>query len=457
MSFVKKEDMETVGNVKRLLEWISIEPGFDSKFQKDPEGMLKEIGVPYTPDEVSFKPGIDANEPVLEAVYKGTPAEKYADFINAKINHREQIKVECKPDNKAMNKWRDRQIGRCNIQLGARVTAIIQSVLTFEIADGCSVGCEFCGLNAGRLKSVYRYTDENAKLFKDIITYMKELLGNAAGHATLYFASEPLDNPDYELFNRDFVEVYGRIPQITTAAAMRHKERLHKLIKELNEDGNTIYRFSVLSRDIFKQIMEEFTAEELTLVELLPQFEEAPGNHFAKVGRCAESDEEYDDTISCISGFVVNMARKEIRLTTPTTASKENPTGEIILFKGNFEDFDSFKEMINYCIKTFMSNVLGPNEGFRLRKGVTFETKDGKDLIIGDKGVRYELAMPNAGEKTDAYKILFEIINENYMTRREIVTKFNEKLGALSRPEITFFIINNLWKMGVLETESGKI
>lgn len=457
MEFVRKEDMETVGNVKRLLEWCSLDPGFGAKFYDDPEGMLKEIGVPYTPDEVSFKPNTDKCDMSMEAAFPGTPAEKYANFVNSKIQHREYLKQSCAPDNKAMRKWRERQTGRCNIQLGARVAAIIQAVFTIELADGCSVGCEFCGLNAGRLKSVFRYTDENAALYNGVITYMKEILGDAAGYGTLYFATEPLDNPDYELFNKDYVKVFGRIPQITTAAAMRHTDRLHKLLKELNEDRGTIYRFSVLSLDTFKQIVEEFTPEELTLVELLPQFSEAPGNHFAKVGRNANDDEEYDDTISCISGFVVNMARKEVKLTTPTTASKDNPTGEIVLYKGNFEDIESFKNLINYCIKTYMSNILGPEEEFKLREGVRFESKEGMDSIICDKGIRYDIPTGNKDDKFDAYELLFEIISDEYMTRREIVTKFNEKLGAMSRPDITFFIINNLWKMGVLETKSGSI
>lgn len=457
MKFVKDEDMEVVGQVKRVLEWLSIDPEFAAKFDKEPEKMLEEIGVPLEPREVSFMPR-NPDELSIHARFPGTAAEKYADFIDAKIEHREVIKKECAPDHKAMRKWRERQVGRCNMQLGARVVGIIQSVLTFELADGCSVGCEFCGLNAGRLKSVARYTEENAKLFHDIITYLKELLGDAAGHAALYFASEPLDNPDYELYNKDFVEVYGRIPQITTAAAMRHKDRLHKLIKELNANGETIYRFSVLSLDIFKQIMEEFTAEELTLVELLPQFDGAPSNHFAKVGREAEKEGgDYDNTISCISGFVINMARKEVRLTTPVPASKEHPTGEIILYKGNFEDFESFKDVINYCIKTYMSNILGPEEEFKLRDGVSFVKEGNKDIIECGKGVRYEMTMPDSKEQIDAYSMLFDVIGDSYMTRRQIVEQFTKKIESTIRPELLFYAINNLWKMGILETKSGKI
>lgn len=457
MKFVEKEDMEVVGQVKRVLEWLSLDPSFGEKFDREPEKMLEEIGVPLEPREVAFMPR-KSDELSIHARFPGTAAEKYANFIDAKIEHREIIKKECAPDNKAMQKWRDRQVGRCNMQLGARVVGIIQSVLTFELADGCSVGCEFCGLNAGRLKSVARYTEENAKLFHDIIVYMKELLGDAAGHAALYFASEPLDNPDYELYNKDFVEVFGRIPQITTAAAMRNKDRLHKLIKELNDNGETIYRFSVLSLDIFKQIMEEFTAEELTLVELLPQFDDAPSNSFAKVGREAEREGgDYDNTISCISGFVVNMARKEVRLTTPVPASKEHPTGEIILYKGNFEDFESFKNVINYCIKTYMSNILGPTEEFKLRDGISFVKKGDKSIIECEKGIRYEMTVADSKEHIDAYSMIFDIISDKYMTRRHIVEEFTKKIDSKVRPELLFYAINNLWKMGILETKSGKI
>lgn len=457
MKYIEKEDMKDVGNVKRVLEWLSMDIEFIKEYHDDPIAALERIGSPLKPEDIEFLPQEGELLGKMQARHPGTVAEKYADFVNKKLDGREQMKLDCAPTNESMNKWRERQIGRCNMELGARVVGLIQSAFTLEMADGCSVGCEFCGLNAGRLKSVYKYTDENSKLFRDVLNYMKETLGElAAGQATMYFASEPLDNPDYGKFLADFIDIYGKIPQITTAAAMRHKDMLHKLLTQLNENGGTIYRFSVLSLDMFKQIVEEFTPEELTLVELLPQFEGAPNNHFAKVGREADKVEEYDNTISCLSGFVVNMARKEVRLTTPTGASPEHPTGEIILYKGNFTDIESFEEVITHCIKTYMSNILGPKERVRLREGIRLEYKDGKRVITSGKGLDYELAV-SASDNVDICGILFNILSNGYNTRREIAKKVHEGVNGVIRPEMLFHIINKFWKMGILETESGAI
>ena len=457
MEMIKKEDIKEVSHIKRLLEYCSLVPGFQERYKEDPYGVIKEIGVEVDPATTSFDYRFEKNNQYMVAQFPGTPAEKYANFLNNKVDMREEIKEECVPTNPTMKKWRERQIGRCNMELGAKVMGLVHSPFTIELADGCSIGCEFCGLNAGRLKSVFRYTDENAELFRNILKIAKEIMGDAAGHGTMYFASEPLDNPDYELFLKDYREIFGTLPQITTAAVMRHKDRMHELLKELNEYNGHIYRFSALSLDTVYEIMKEFTPEELVLVEVLPQFEGAPQNHFVNAGRQAK-DGECDDTISCVSGFVVNMARKEIRLTTPASASPKHPTGEYILYKGNFTDAESFRETINMCIKKYMGFVLGPNEELRLRKNVTYDKKEEEYEISCKKGVKYKL--PNAA-KTGTIDLVGEILkslSEGYKTKHQIVSELVEMEPSLAlQSNLVFYFINKLWAIGIIEVKSGLI
>ena len=457
MEMIKKEDIKEVAHIKRLLEYCSLVPGFQERYLKDPYGVIKEIGVDVDPMTTKFDYRNEGNLQYMEATIPGTPAEKYAKFLNNKVDMREEIKELCIPANPTMKKWRERQMGRCNMELGAKVMGLIHSPFTIELADGCSIGCEFCGLNAGRLKSVFRYTDENAELFRDILKIAKEIMGDAAGHGTMYFASEPLDNPDYELFLKDYREILGTIPQITTAAVMRHKDRMHELLKELNEYNGHIYRFSVLSLDTVYEIMKEFTPEELVLVELLPQFEGAPQNHFVNAGRQAK-DGECDDTISCVSGFIVNMARKEIRLSTPASASPEHPTGEYILYTGNFTDAESFRETINMCIKKYMGFVLGPNEELRLRKNVTYDKNEEGYEISCEKGVKYKLPIELKEGSIDLVGEVFKSLSEGYKTKRQIVSGLVEKEQALAvQSDIIFHFINKLWANGIVEVKSGLI
>lgn len=452
---ITKEGIKKVAWIKRFMEYESLFPGFAQEVQMGGNETLKKYGIPLDVSEIGFKQRTPQDMNHMESARPGTVSDDYADFMNHKFAMLDVLRAECEPSNETFRKWRNRQIGRCNMQLGPKVTALIHAPVVFELADGCSVGCEFCGLNAGRLKSVFRHTDENAELFTDVLKICKEVVGDAAGCGTLYFASEPLDNPDYELFMNDYASVFDRIPQITTATVLKHKEQMHELLKALAEDRRQIYRFSVLSLDHAKEIFAEFTPEELVLVELLPQFEEAPSNSFINAGRNADRNDEYGDTISCVSGFIINMARKQIRISTPTWASKEHPTGEYLLYESDFTDKDSFREALTTGIKTCMSNILGPKEELRVRPFIECSIVGNEYIINAKNGMEYKIVDEKALE---VYDDLFKILGKEYKTREEVVKEFI-KLPRYQgiRTDLIFYTINKLWSMGILECKSGKI
>lgn len=452
---ITKDGIKKVAWIKRFMEYESLFPGFAEEVQIGGNETLKKYGIPLDISEIGFKAKDPQNPNHMESARPGTVSDDYAEFMNHKFAMIDILRSECEPSNDTFKKWRSRQIGRCNMQLGPKVMALIHAPVVFELADGCSVGCEFCGLNAGRLKSVFRYTDENAKLFKDILKISKEVVGDAAGSGTLYFASEPLDNPDYELFMKEYVDVFDRIPQITTATVLKHREQMHKLLEALKENRRQIYRFSVLSLEHAKEIFAEFTPEELVLVELLPQFEEAPTNNFVNAGRNADRNEEFGDTISCVSGFIVNMARKEIRISTPTWACKEHPTGEYLLYRRNFEDAEGFREVLTEGIKTCMSNILGPKEEIRVRPFIDCSIKGNEFVMNANNGMEYRVKDEKALE---VYNELFKILGKDYKTREAVVKEFIKipKYNGV-RTDLIFYTINKLWSMGILECKSGKL
>lgn len=453
--FIAKEDEQKVAWIKRFMEYETLIPGFHEEEGKDPEGVLKKYGFPLTLEEISFYPGKIENHYVMDPVYPETAAKSYTEFIKNKLAFRDELKVDNIPANEAMRKWHKRQTGRCIAELGARCDSLVQVPFTVELADGCSVGCEFCGLNAGRLKSVFRYTEENAKLFNDVLIGAKELIGDACKNGTLYFASEPLDNPDYESFMHDFVKILGRYPQITTATALKHKELLHKILPEMNETGNSIYRFSVLSEDIAHKIFAEFTPEELLYTELLPQFEEAPTAGFVDSGRRGEADNNLEGTISCVSGFIVNFARKTVRLTSPTQACKEHPTGEIIFETAEFTDAADCIEVMKGMIRKYMLNVIAPKDRVRLREGLTWKLEDEKLVVDSGKGTTFTISV--AGD-ISFYEDMMKALSSGYHTKREVVSKLLKRFeGKLVRTEMLHYAINRIWELGILELESGKV
>lgn len=453
--FYDPKDLKEIAYVKRVMEYESLFPGFAEKMQKDPEGTLKEIGIPLSVKDVSFNAStVENNNIKMHATYPGTAAEKYADFMDKKFIYRDKARLDCTPANEAMKKWRQRQIGRCAIQLGPKFNALIHVPFTIELQDGCSVGCKFCGLNAGKLQKVYEYTPENAKEFKSIISIAKEIIGDAAGQGTLYFATEPFDNPDYEKFMADYRECFGTTPQITTARAINNIERLRPLLKDINETQDVIYRFSMFNQKSVEKIFEAFTPEELILTEILPQFEEAPSSNLVKVGRNATED-ECEDTISCVTGFVVNFARKSIKLSTPTWADKAHPTGEIILDYVQYTDADDFRIKIMEMISKYMKNIISPTDKIKLVDNITIKPDGDNAKIVTDKQV--ELAMNVNGDMTFINQ-LKEALSKGYRSKREIVKELcHTENGGLIRPELIHFIINKWWAMGLIVLESGDV
>ena len=145
------------------MEYQALIPGYADEFNAHPEEKLAELGFSYTPADISFGPNtIEDCEIKMHPLHPGTPAEKYAQFMDNKLKHRSALRQACEPEDKTMKKWRARQIARCMIQLGPKSRALIHAPFTLELSDGCSVGCEFCALASGGLKSIFKYTPENA-------------------------------------------------------------------------------------------------------------------------------------------------------------------------------------------------------------------------------------------------------------------------------------------------------
>lgn len=211
------------------------------------------------------------------------------------------------------------------------------------------MGCWFCGLSASDLSGVFRYTNSNALLWKRCLQRMHIFLGEDAEAPICYYATEPLDNPDLLLFMKDcFFEFHG-VPQITTAASTRNPKFSKLILKDLRNQQLTLHRFSILSVNDFRKVIEIFTPEELLDVILIPRFPECSKAKLVGTGKAYSNTERIfpEGTIACVSGFVVNMANKSIRLVTPTRVCKEFPNGEIVLGIRKFNDEDDLENQAN--------------------------------------------------------------------------------------------------------------
>ncbi|TWH46394.1 radical SAM family RiPP maturation amino acid epimerase [Sporomusa sp. KB1] len=443
--------MHTVAQVKRFLEWYIGDPDFRAAYEQAPSETLAcyQLNVKVEDMDCLCK---DPLCNLYQGKYENLPVavQWYSAYMLEKIGHRNRLQEhDCVPKNPAFKAWRQRQLNRCWGELGSNNVGFIHVPLVFELSKGCSMGCEFCALASAKLEGIFRATTENSTLWRDILLKSREIIGDAAGSGVCYCATEPFDNPDYEEFSRIYQEIFGVVPQVTTAAAMRQPERTKKFLQEAAKMPG-IHRFSVLTLELYREILQYFAPEELLFVELLPRFPEAAAyNTVTKAGRAREEngEESVAQTISCASGFIVNLVEKSIRLTTPCNADEAHPTGEIKPGQMLFTNSADFAEKMTLMINTYMPISLDSGQILRFQEYYTScPSKEGFTLASKAK---FRVNFQNSPEiKQDIYGMIGELIQQKKWTARQIASTLLTKNDIA--PAETFYCINYLFKAGCL-------
>ncbi len=264
--------------------------------------------------------------------------DAYRAHIAARLALRSEFRSAGSPLHRRLRAWRSRQIARCRWDLPpATSDAIVHAPFALELSQGCSVGCWFCGVGATRLSSHWTY---DPVLWPGMLTELVRILGLAAGYGFLYWATDPLDNPDYEHFCQDFCRLTGRYPQTTTALALRNVERTRAVLRMSRELGCPVNRFSVLTLRQLDRIYAAFSPDELMDVELVLQ---NPESQLVKA-RAGKARGTSDDgsTIACVSGFLINAVQRTVKLVSPCSASERWPLGYRIHGVSSYEDGASF-------------------------------------------------------------------------------------------------------------------
>ena len=248
--------MKNVAHLKRAVEYYLYDPDFRKKFDNDADGTLKNYAIEASAKDVEILVNARAAKEISSNPEKIPLAVwQYYSFFAEKLQWRDNSQlVRCVPENKAFKKWRQRQVNRSWGEFNGENSSFIHVPLVFELSLGCSVGCPFCALSSEQLQKIFRATEDNIELWKAILEISKEIIGPAAGEGVCYFATEPLDNPDYEVFSGLFLKILGRTPQITTAVAMRNPERTRNLILDSLNGPPIIHRFSILNLQTFRDI-----------------------------------------------------------------------------------------------------------------------------------------------------------------------------------------------------------
>jgi radical SAM family RiPP maturation amino acid epimerase len=286
--------------------------------------------------------------------------------------------------------WRARQLSRARSEQIAAEDLSHFPLLSFELTQGCSVQCWFCALDPEKLKSAFAYTPDNRALWREVLEHSWDLFGEGCRSTICYHGTDPADNPDFFRFQDDVIEIYGVLPQVTTAQALRNVEWTRTLLR-YQQQHLSHHRFSILTLGILRRVHQTFTPEELLDVTMVMQHKEALGQK-VPVGRAAsrvdrlESEAQYraaaevpspqadlQTTCECTAGYLVNMATGRIQLISPATPSAAAPLGYATHAEGTFRTSGEFREFLERTVASRMRERLAPDDTVRVRDEVKYE------------------------------------------------------------------------------------
>ncbi len=444
-------------NIKRFYDRYNADRKFREQLSVDPYGACKRYNLQVDPEEL---------RPIWDEQYIQQDSEQTSNSRALEIFNNVYLEdqVEGKFDdylflikNHNYKAWRERQIARNLGQLNKSIhDSIVHAPISFELSKGCSVGCWFCGVSAPSLSDIFTYNDRNAQLWREVLQVIEEILGaETAGRGFCYWATDPLDNPDYEKFCNVFHEIFGTFPQTTTAQALKDVERTRALLKLSQEKNCELNRFSILSLSIFNKLHENFTAEELAQVNLILQNPEAiaikadSGRSLdrkqKKVEKNPDSVEDSPQTtIACVSGFLFSMVDRSVKLISPCPANERWKDGYIIYDEGTFSDANDLKSLLERMIEKYMPTSVRYNDIIRFRHDLKYESLSNGFQV----STRY---LTSKFRNQPYLKELGEIINQGDKTTREIVLLLN-KFGV---PEAnTLYYLNMLFNKGLFDEEA---
>lgn len=369
-------------------------------------------------------------------------AQEYCDRFFRCSQHLSEIYQPASFHNPEVYGYLQRVRNRCRMEsaLVRHHPNIYYYPLAFELSHGCKISCDFCGLMAERWSANAPY---DRTLWRGIIQASYDFLGLITGECPCYFATEPLDHPDYVRFLADVEEITGHIPQTTTAAADREPERLRSLMRFLGEDqlrDRDRLRLSIRSVRQFERIAENFSPEELVYVELLPNNRESVYKASDSGRNRANHDrEKYRYSISCLAGVRVNLADRSMSFIEPVLPDEEHPCGFRTLDRVNFENADDYREKLESLFHRHAHAELPRQEAVQLHPEVQVKQDAEHIFLVGD-GVAFRL--PN------------DTWNEQLLSSLKSPNSFEQIFHSLRLPsafeENVYTLLNRMFLSGYL-------
>ena len=425
------EEIANIVKIKRFSEYYQADVAMRNRFAKD-EGFtsaekkwLKKIGVDINLEDLAFF----WKDPTETFVYvmcitKGwddkitaeaqAAADKYpllklwAQWSKSRCNIRIFIKGlgNIESSDVKFHAWRKRRMASAKSELGFFGIQIGHPAFAFELNRGCSVGCWFCSFATDKLTGTLDYP-QNKEEVMNIIRQCGEMFGKDLIKMTLpYYRTEPHDNPHYIDFLKDFERETGGV-LCTATACCNDTNWIGDLIEYYHkrEDGQIYFwpRLSILSLGMLKKVHSSFTPLELKDVEMLIQVKDS-GLQKVTGGRIFDEQaglrgvEDFSGnreellavipqgSISCVSGFCINLAEKTILVFSPCYTSEKWPHGFRVYGQTSYTDENDFGAAINELVERCMLMSPPPDKAVKFRDDIIYRpTESGYDLATANQ------------------------------------------------------------------------
>ena len=363
--------------------------------------LLKEIGISFaieelsplwaqkdTFDEALAAPASAAAQRALELVEAYPTLHLWAKYKmkRASLYVQQRTWITTTPsESSRYSAWRARRIQATKSELGPYGYEIDHPALAIELAVGCSVGCYFCAFDAPKLQQVFDINvPENRQLFRDISLSLRTQLGWSSGHALLYWSTEPADNPHYIEFMKEYRAITGS--SVCTATARADEKWVSDLLAHYGPMEQPWPRISVLTRSIMYKIHKRFTPWEARDMVLLMQQKDGEEHRLKVPGgrdKMLKKLEEYTDlrdletnrkpedmvvpqgSIACVSGFLINILEKTIKLISPCYTTPQHRYGYRVFDQVSFADAADFDRQLANMVDRKM--VFDPYDAMPMR------------------------------------------------------------------------------------------
>ena len=371
---------------KRFLELFTADPKFRKEVVDKPNQSITAYGITVTPSDIK-ELWEDAEQSLFES--KSSISINYSNWCTQRrLNAHHWLDKLQRGTPTSFKNWRTRQSNRYAAQ-AADGFARRKRLLPFaiELSEGCSIGCRYCGLSAPPLKSVARYkNNSNEKVFKTIISSLKNYIGEAGACGFLYWATDPFDNPDYEIYLQTFKEYFGIPPQTTTAAWQKNLNRTRKFIELRQTMKGTWDRFSINSLEELRIVLDEFSPFDLKDIDLVLQNPES-----LKIKSCAGRAKNLASntqlgSIACVSGFLINLSQRNIKLISPCVDFERWPQGYAIFAETNFDDSSQkLTEFFKFCEREIFCEKLEDNKILSLRGEINISHQSNNSIHLATR------------------------------------------------------------------------